>query len=62
MTISVDMQLPIEGKKMGVMVTMSAGDAVALVGEIGSLLKGEVTSAEMLNALKDALVPNIPTL
>lgn len=62
MTISVDMQLPIEGKKMGVMVTMSAGDAVALVGEIGSLLKGEVTGAEMLNAFKDALVPNIPTL
>lgn len=62
MTISVSVQLPIASKEMSVNVSMTAQDAVALVGEIGSLLKGEVTGAEMLSGLKDLLTSNLPTL
>jgi len=62
MTISVHVQLPIASKEMGVQVTMSAEDAVAVVGEIGALLKGEASAGEALSLLKDALTQNIPTL
>lgn len=61
MTISVSVQLPVASKEMGVNVSMTAGDAVALVGELGALVKdGDATP--LLSAFKDAITSKLSTL
>lgn len=61
MTISVSVQLPVASKEMGVQVSMTSGDAVALVGELGALVKdGDATP--LLSAFKDAITSKLSTL
>ena len=61
MTISVDLQLPIASKEMGVQVSMTSGDAVALVGELSALVKdGDATP--LLSAFKDAITSKLSNL
>lgn len=58
MTISIATKLP----NADIQISMSAEDAATLVGEIGSLIKGEITGAEMLSLVKDLIASKLPTL
>lgn len=55
MTISVNVQLPIADKQMGVQITMPVEDAVSILGEIGQL----ASTGPMLALLKDALTSHL---